>query len=1129
MGLQETTDIIVTFFQNVVLLVDIPNVNLTWPPVLNEPIKYIKMLVSFELIKTLASQVSSQVEELDIHVMLGLKNAFLPFLVAVAVIVPLQRWYYVVWWIFTLVAAVGATLALSATSFFAQQADSITGIKLAHQHGYIYKNSYDPSLGMAPVNFNFLHTSRNQMMIIGAGSATAVIVVSFFALISIGILVWIISILRARKARAKALALKQKEAPPGKKVNKANFDFQYNYNMIEAKVKAEKELNKLNYITRIAPVLFVILGALIAGGILIYFYVTVPDTTNTGTSSKLMIFIISMACVIGVIVLALVLIGMNSLVLLEKPRLIIYKVKQFITSKALKLVFLVVSSFYIPLAVQIFTMFDCTKITCDAGQVFSHRKDNSAHIYKMTQFLSKLLSNPATCTSCNFAQTATAIVTNSSASNATTTLFGGLNATVLAAANQGYNGLCNITTQALKDSICPSSTEYRLLRSSNIACSTLYPYVGVAAGLSLIFVITTPFLILYLIYIATKMLNTVIVSHLLDYRRRQLMRARMRRSRFGRRKPDWINFKKKLAALSKQDATVLYNQTVKEVKLKHIKDVKWEMSIHLVDCSIESLYFPYKYFFRYYKLLFMFAKVVLAFTNVFGLTLFGFVSQESKIGAQVVLWATFGVQFLLGLITIVIRPHMILAESLLMMLSSISICANCLFGAFLLYSQMEVPWYITTAFMGANSLILGAGAAASLFFYFYRIIKNNYKSIQNKMKSQLKAQVSRILTARKKKRAAELKKYRKSRKKPPRSLFRKKENITPAELMPGDKAVNRYFKLKKEPLLPVYPSRFNYETVKSYTQYQKTVAFTLNSKSLNLLINYFFILSVISVVAGLLIAVHFFLQFTSTHYTDPYIQTPIEAFRNPLTFKRVFEYTDVDFNVPHTSSQFRNETEVLLEKYAAFQRFPYNYCPVAFDYHFAGYDTWNEFADNCCCSRDHEYEKDIKISGFYGMQDTLVADDNLIVENWRCKNGFVKRHLRQVHFNLTQTDPIPSEFRFKANNTIFKDYVLNGFQMRGLCSKQFNAGFDMSSFNRTTTCAKLTAAGTDAVADAPTFMIAPKYQLLSSFMYQGFAPRVSGNYSTTGYTDRPISEQNKNFWGTTMDAYFSLLTRSFLY
>lgn len=41
MGLQETTDILITFFQNIILLLSIPSVSIKWPDQLKTPINYV--------------------------------------------------------------------------------------------------------------------------------------------------------------------------------------------------------------------------------------------------------------------------------------------------------------------------------------------------------------------------------------------------------------------------------------------------------------------------------------------------------------------------------------------------------------------------------------------------------------------------------------------------------------------------------------------------------------------------------------------------------------------------------------------------------------------------------------------------------------------------------------------------------------------------------------------------------------------------------------------------------------------------------------------------------------------------------------------------------------------------------
>eukprot|EP00817_Percolomonadidae_sp_ATCC50343_P002522 CAMPEP_0117427176 /NCGR_PEP_ID=MMETSP0758-20121206/7090_1 /TAXON_ID=63605 /ORGANISM="Percolomonas cosmopolitus, Strain AE-1 (ATCC 50343)" /LENGTH=775 /DNA_ID=CAMNT_0005212683 /DNA_START=1149 /DNA_END=3476 /DNA_ORIENTATION=- len=775
-------------------------------------------------------------------------------------------------------------------------------------------------------------------------------------------------------------------------------------------------------------------------------------------------------------------------------------------------------------------MFDCVTVSCNEGQRFNNRKDNSAGIQGYEQYFTKLLQDPETCSTCHFDQLAI-VGSNSSVANYTRGAFSGMANTTITEAHQSMSALCSNLSPTLLSSICPAGTQYRLSRSTFIACSTIYPYVGIAAMLCLLFVVTTPFLVLYLIVKATKMLNTVIVSHLYDFKQRKALRRKLRKKRRRVRKGEsrltWNELHDKLAAMSKHDATEYYNNLVKEVKIKNERDTKWEMRIQLVDCSIESLYFPYKYFFRYYKLLFMFAKIILSFVNVFGVTFFGLIPSNSTIGGQVVLWTTIAIQIILGLITVILRPHMVLAESLLMFLSSISICANSAFGLFILYSNVDVPWFVTTGFMAANTLVLGAGAAASLFFYIARIINNSFKKTQKRMKRLLKNRVSRILEERKKRLAAQRRKARKSRRRSVR-VPKKKQEITAEDLMPTGKQIRQYFKQKKEPILPLFPSKFTYETVKSLVQYQKTVAYSLNRQSLNVLINFFFCLSVVSVIAGLLIAMHYLVQYTTPYYTDPYIQTPITYFKEPVNFHRVWEYTDVDFTMEHTNPQFRNATERLLENYAGFQRFSYDYCDTAFDYHFAEYKSWSEFTENCCCTRDHEYETQIKSDPLFSMVGTL-STKNLVVENWRCANGFVKRKLRQVRFNFTAPNPEPSEFRFKVDPVNYKVHTINGFGARGLCSKEFNPGFSMEKFERESFCAPKKESGNGHKANDPTFMIAPEYTILDAFLYRDYVTRVSGNYTTEGYEDQPISEQKIAFWGTTLDAYFSLIARAFLF
>lgn len=87
-----------------------------------------------------------------------------------------------------------------------------------------------------------------------------------------------------------------------------------------------------------------------------------------------------------------------------------------------------------------------------------------------------------------------------------------------------------------------------------------------------------------------------------------------------------------------------------------------------------------------------------------------------------------------------------------------------------------------------------------------------------------------------------------------------------------------------------------------------------------------------------------------------------------------------------------------------------NFCDSYYEFEFAGYKSWAEFASHCCCTRHNDVD---------------IRDPEMQVEMWRCDNG--KRRQRYRVLNITV---------FAGSNNAVQ---VSGLDIRGFCSSEFAA------------------------------------------------------------------------------------------
>lgn len=1088
MGLQETSDILITFFQNIILLLNIPSININWPNELKVPMEYIQAFVDFDMLQTIAAVATSRAEELDVHITLIVKNCLLPLIVSVLVIIPMKRWYFVTWWAIALFFACSFAGLTATMSYFAQKPMEINWLTNLHYQAFIYNLGYKPDTPLPPNSYTVkdIDTPFDPLTVGLLSGGVAIALLLFIVTIGLGILLWIIRLILQKRKFDKALNEMKQKAPPGKKVNMTKLRYRMVYDAVRQKQQEELEFKMRAFWTRIAPLFLILIGEVIAICAVIWMKDYLDDNSPDSTVNSTFVYAIFSIVIVVICLISCCFLCLNSLVLFERMRKFIFKLNHFITGKALKLTFLVLSSFYIPLSFSIFTLFDCAQVSCPEGSVFTNRKDDIVGTGYFSRILGQLIRKPQVCTSCQYDLPMEQIFLH----NSTAT---------------GFAQCSNSTLTSL----CSGGTESRLLRQPSISCRSVYPYVAAAGGLGCLFVIATPVLILYLIKLATKQLGSVEIPHLLKYyarKKRRAMKNRMEKAQKRLVKPDQLPA---LESILNNTA----NQLDRKTKAKNplmarfkqflannaLKDLAWEIRVSLVDCSIESLYFPFKYKWRYYKLIFLVAKVVLSFTNVFGVTLFGTLEANNNIGPQIVLWTTLVVQFILGMITFIIRPHVILAESILMIVCSISIIANCIFGLVLLYGSFEAPAWVALAFMGVNSIVLAFAAVMSIVFYVYRLRANNWKGVQNKMKKLLKARAS--MSSKKKKQTAE-------------------------------KKIEKYWKgigrKKREPFLDphmIENSKHHLKELKSAQKYQKAVAYSLNRTSLDTLINFFVFLSIITSIAGLLICAHYVVLFLNPGYVDPYIQNRIRLFNDPLDIEQkgaidlsIF-VADLKSKIDTTSRPLlRNDTESELEDAFAFGWFPSSTCISVYNYTFAGYDNWTDFTNNCCCTRDLTYEKNATIL-------EGVAYRDLEVEQWRCNNGLVKRHIRKAEVQFSAI--ASSDFIIGADNFVDNYISLDGYAMRGFCEIDFNHEFSFD-YSKERDCAgkKTLEEYQEESAD-----LANDAEPWSDPMWIGphYVGAYDGMFDNTTILASSKDVENREFYGVVWDSVKSIIARTLFY
>jgi len=1066
-------------------LLNIPNVNIKWPNEIKVPMDYIKAFVDFDLLQSLATLASAKAKELDVHVMLILKNSALPLIVSILVIVPMKRWYYVTWWLIAMSLAVTFACCTAAMSFFAQKPFDVDWLTSLHYQSHMYFLTYKPGTPILEGEYSVGSTDSSfSPILVGILSGgVALTFILFFVTVGIGILLWGIRALLNRRRFNNALNEMKRRAPPGKKVNVSKLKYRMVFEQVRAKQAEELDLKLRTYWTRIAPLFLILIAEVISVAIIVWLRDYLNDNSPNATLNHWLVYVVYGLVLTGICAVVCCFLGCNSLILFERMRKIIFIFNNFITSKALKVTFLVLSSFYIPLAVSIFSMFDCAQTSCPEGSVFTNRKDDISASGYFSRLLEQLIRSPEICTSCQF----------SGAGTNFTTL--GSNA-----------AMCPSTMLA---DLCPGGSQPRLLRQPSISCAEIYPYVAASGALCCLFVITTPFLIFYLIKLATKQLGSVEIPHLLKYEARKRRRAyknKLEKRRKSEVLPADLPPLESFLNHQVDSKTKKFSNQTKRSLLQRlflnnpVKDLSWEIRIALVDCSVESLYFPFKFRWRYFKLVFLVAKVILSFTNVFGVTLFGTHPKDNAIGPQLVLWTTLVVQALLGLLTFVLRPHMILAETILMIVASLSICANCAFGLVITYSKVEMPGLIAIAFMACNSVVLGIAAIMSLVFYVYRVRKNNYKSIQKRMKRLLKARTKK-------------------------ASLKKKKNT---EL--SQQQIDKYWKgigrKKREPYLDLDMTEHAgkvLKDIKSAQKYQSAVAYSLNRTSLDTLINFFFFLSVVTSISGVLLATHYVLLFLNPGYVDPYLQTRLEVFSTPLNVEQK-GYFDVgtfaDWGVENLDttpgrSLLRNETETALDSRFQFATFPSSMCEEGYNLTFAGYNNWQEFTDNCCCTRDLEFEQ-------RGSERTNVYFRNLNVEMWRCRNGLVKRRIRKLDMQFSAV--VSPSFIIGADNFVDNYISLDGYGIRDFCSTTFKPNFAMTQSkerdcegkDRIESYEGVDLTTVSELWDDP-MVIRAQYTTAQGGLFEG----------STVLTN--LTMQNREYYGVVWDSVKSVVARSVLF
>lgn len=1007
--------------------------------------------------------------------MLIFKNSILPLLVSLIVILPMKRWYYIAWWLVSVILTCLFSCLIVAVSYYAQQPTSLHWLVPLHYQKILYSFGYEPGVAPDSSQYSIAMTDSvfNYIFILSLGGGAALVFILFWVVVlgGIGYLI-LMAVLRRRKFN-KLIQEKRKLAPKGKTMNVTKLRYRLIYESVKNIQQRELELKLTSYWTRIAPLFLVLIIEVIAVAAVVYLKDYIDETAPKAMINSWPVYAIFGLVIVGICAAVTILLLCNSLVLFLKMRIIIYRINHFITSKALKLSFLVLSSLYIPLAVSIFSLFDCAKVNCDVGTVFTNRKDDISGKGYITQILEQLIQKSSVCTSCQFDIPTSSLAINGSTADA-------------------------FCTTSYQNTFCPGGSETRLLRQPTISCTSIYPYVATAGALYCLFVVTTPFLILYLINLATRQMGSVEVPHLLQYKARCLRRSH----------------KNKIEKLQSRDLhptelpaleTFFAKQNLEQSKQNFFrkllttsqqKAINWEMRLSLVDCSIESLYFPFKYNFRYFKLVFLIAKVILSFINVFGVTLFGQLEENNTIGPQLVLWCTFVIQFCLGLLTIILRPYVIFAETILMIVSAISICANCIFGLVLVYTGIEAPGWIAVSFMAVNSIVLGFASVMSIVFYVYRLKKYDWKGVQRKMKNLLK---KRIKSGKKNLSEKQIDKYWRGRGRHNREPYLDLDMLS-----------------NPKPQLKI---------IKSAIKYQKAVAFSLNRTSLDWLINFFFFLSVITTVSGVLLAAHYVILFLNPSYVDHYIQSKLKVFEKPLHVERMGSFSVSSFAQWATLNMdtsnrplLRNDTEAELEKVFKFGAFPESLCVSAYNVTFAGYRSWNEFIDNCCCTRDLSYEETENESAEYFK--------NMQVEQWRCNNGIVTRRIRSIDIQMSAVASY-NGFRISNLNFISNYTNIHGYDMRGFCEKNFKPAYKFDD-DRDIKCSGKKSFHEYAQENSDLSVVSEIWD-----NYMVIRPEIINPYghsfigSTIPYNDTTV--ENREFYAVIWDSLKSIIARTVLY
>jgi MFS family permease len=483
---------------------------------------------------------------------------------------------------------------------------------------------------------------------------------------------------------------------PGNGVTKDQVDEQKDLNII-----AQEKRKLLRFDCRKTLKLLLVVTVLLIGGIIclriVQFQHFGMDIDN-GFDSFMMKYQGAFFGV-GVILISIMLILFSYMVIIlfPKGRLLVYNIRKFIGKHSLKIIFLVLTVCYTPVATSCLSSFACVHRECPTGTTFP-KKFNTLSISTVTGY-----TGNQTCVPCQFMD-------------------------------------CAFT-----DKLCPGVSGYRLSSDVSLDCSSNMVFVYPAAGtIALFYLVGVPVLFFFLTRTSLRHLKLFQIEHIMDdnYPKSLIEKIKMDKKakngnccnccstpnstdqiellESGKTTSPRVLTPKAVKTVVVTDESALpksaEDEEIKPKKKSQIKEEKWIIACAISNNPIKTLYYCFHRRWRFFRIFSMVTKFLLVMTSIL-------LSQFAKFSIPI----TLAIHTLTTIVLLLTRPYIVNWEDFLSTSSSALNSLNAVVPTLLIFG-VNLPSFIGFIVLGLNIMLFIFGITL-LFTNFFRSQRSRKKYI----------------------------------------------------------------------------------------------------------------------------------------------------------------------------------------------------------------------------------------------------------------------------------------------------------------------------------------------------------------------------------------------------------------